>query len=57
MAIRHINEDDLELFALDRLAEADAVPVNEHLLICQECREQLTECDEYLVAIRAALGV
>lgn len=32
----HPTDDDLEAHALDRLAEADAAPVDEHLLVCQE---------------------
>jgi site-specific recombinase XerD len=37
----HITDDDLELYVMDRLAESDAAPVEEHLLVCGECRARL----------------
>jgi predicted anti-sigma-YlaC factor YlaD len=43
MAARRITDDDLELYALDRLAEADDAPVEEHLLVCRECRARSGE--------------
>jgi anti-sigma factor RsiW len=54
MASRHISDDDLELYALGRLDESDAAPVEEHLLTCAECRERLAQWDEYARAMRAA---
>jgi anti-sigma factor RsiW len=48
-------DDDLELYALDRMAEVDAAPVEEHLLVCEECRARLVEWDEYVRAMRAAM--
>ena len=56
MDTRHISDDDLELHALGRLAEADAAPVEEHLLVCAECRTRLAGWDAYIGAIREALG-
>jgi hypothetical protein len=41
MATHHIAEDGLELYALDRLAEPSAAPVEEYLLVCEECRKRL----------------
>jgi predicted anti-sigma-YlaC factor YlaD len=54
MALRHITEDDLELYALDRLV--DAAPVEEYLLVCEKCRERLVESDLYVAAMLAALS-
>ena len=51
-----INDGDLELYALDRLAEPDAAPVEEHLLVCEECRERLVAWDDYVAAILGALA-
>lgn len=56
MRCDYIEGDDLELYALDRLAEPDAAPVEEHLLVCEECRERLTECNAYVRAMRGALA-
>ena len=52
----HIGDDDIELYALDRLAETDAAPVEEHLLLCGECRERLVAWDDYVAAILGALA-
>jgi anti-sigma factor RsiW len=57
MATRHICDDDLELYAMDRLDETDAAPVEEHLLVCEGCRERLAEWDEYVRAMLAAMAV
>ena len=54
MAARHINADSLEIYALGRLAESDGVPVEEHLLVCEQCRERLAGWDEYVGAMRSA---
>ena len=57
MATGHTTNDDLELYALDRpagadatpeehlLDDADAAPVEEHPLVCEECRERLARWD------------
>ncbi len=56
LAMRPHPEDDvLELYALDRLTEADIAPVEEHLLVCQACRDRLVEWDAYVAAMRAAM--
>jgi anti-sigma factor RsiW len=55
MAALNIAEDGLDAYALDRLAEPDAASVEEHLLVCGECREQLAAWDEYVAAMRAAI--
>ncbi len=55
MATSHIHDDELELYALDRLTEPQAAPVEEHLLICEECRVRLAGWDEYVGAMRAAM--
>jgi predicted anti-sigma-YlaC factor YlaD len=54
MPTRHISDDNLELCALDRPVEADAALVEEHLLVCEKCRERLAGWDEYVRAMRAA---
>ncbi|MCL4487766.1 MAG: zf-HC2 domain-containing protein, partial [Chloroflexi bacterium] len=47
--------DDIELYALGRLAETDTAGVEEHLLICGECQERLADWDVYARAMRAAI--
>ena len=56
MATRHIDDDDLELYALERLVTDErAAPVGRHLLVCEECRERLAGWDGYIGAMREAI--
>lgn len=57
MAAIHIDDDALEAYSLGRLADADAAPVEEHLLVCAECRDRLAEWDEYVRAMRSACAI
>jgi len=50
----HIAEDVLEAYVLARLSEAEVVPVEEHLLICQRCRDRVAWLDDLVGSIRAA---
>jgi len=43
----HPPEDLLEEYAFGRLNEERCAPVEEHLLLCPECRQALTEIDQY----------
>jgi len=54
--MQHLDEDTLELIALGRLPESNLSAAEEHLLICDACRQGLTDADETLAAIRAAVG-
>jgi anti-sigma factor RsiW len=56
MVTLDIAENDLDAYALDRFAEPDAAPVEEHLLVCGECRGRLAAWDEYVAAMRAAIA-
>lgn len=51
---KHIEEDVLELYAMGKLAEPEVEPVEEHLLICHHCQDQLAEADNYIQTFRAA---
>ena len=53
MSTSHITDLDLEMYALDRLAD-DAL-VEEHLLVCEDCRERLAGWDAYVRAMREAM--
>ena len=52
----HPSEETLELYAMRRLEEAHEARVEEHLLLCQQCRERLQAADDYVQAMRAALA-
>jgi hypothetical protein len=52
--VEHIGEDDLEQYAMQTLPESVCLTLEEHLLICPDCRERLTATDEYVAAMRSA---
>jgi hypothetical protein len=45
---QHFDEESLELYAFGRLAEARAELLEEHLLICEECRARLDATEQYI---------
>ncbi len=49
----HITEEWLELYALGRLPEEKAEVLEEHILICEGCRERLDGADAYVRAMRS----
>ena len=51
----HIDEEALELYALKRPVESlDAI--EEHLLICESCRQHLDFLDDWCRSVRVALA-
>ena len=52
----HIPRDELERYVLDRLPQANAVRLEEHLLICERCREQLETITVLVRAVREELA-
>jgi len=50
----HPAEDVLEQYAMGSLSEAEVVPVEEHLLVCQDCRQRLEFLDDFVGSIRSA---
>jgi hypothetical protein len=51
----HPAEDRLEMYAMERPPEPEAAPLEEHLLVCKQCRVRLAEWDAYIAAVRAAI--
>ncbi|MGE5486858.1 MAG: hypothetical protein ACM3ZB_03440 [bacterium] len=51
----HISADEIELYSLDRISEPDLSRVEEHLLVCEYCRQRLAEEDRFSKAAKAAL--
>jgi hypothetical protein len=50
----HVTEEELEQYCLSGLAEARCGRVEEHLLLCETCRDRLTETENFIVAMRQA---
>ena len=51
----HGTEDQLEQYALGRLAESDMTVLEEHLLVCAVCLERLDQMQDFSVGMREAL--
>jgi Putative zinc-finger len=52
--IDHAEDEKLERYSLGALDDTDSARVEEHLLICETCRERLEEADVYTAAMRGA---
>ncbi len=50
----HPSEEILERYALGRVGASDLEPIEEHLLVCPQCQERLSEADQYVLAMRDA---
>jgi anti-sigma factor RsiW len=50
----HIDEELLESYALGRAPAPETGRIEEHLLVCEECRLRLTALDSFIPAIRSA---
>ncbi len=50
----HASEDELEAYALGYLSEGELAPFEEHLLICPECQQRLSQTEAFIRALRAA---
>jgi hypothetical protein len=53
---RHIDEATIEKFSMDALSEKARARVEEHLLICESCRQSVQSSDAYVAAMRWAAG-
>jgi anti-sigma factor RsiW len=52
----HPGNDGLEQYALGRLDPSTAASVENHLLVCDFCRERAAEIQAFSQAMRDALG-
>jgi hypothetical protein len=50
----HVTDDQLELYALDRLPDSDLPEFEVHLMMCANCRERLDEIGTFALGMREA---
>ena len=50
----HIDHEVLDSYSLGRLEKDKIAGVEEHLLTCELCQEELTVTDEFIAALRRA---
>jgi hypothetical protein len=53
----HWTEEQLEQYALGRLAGADLISLEEHLLLCDACQVRLDEIGAFAIGMREALSL
>src|SRR5260370_25563405 len=51
---RHLDDDELEQYSMGSLPESTADSLEEHLLLCEPCRQRLDKADSYTDAMRGA---
>ena len=54
VSVEHVPEDDLELYAMRTLPAPGVESLEEHCLICAECRDRLEATEAYLAAMKLA---
>jgi anti-sigma factor RsiW len=52
---QHPDDESLESYLLSSLDQHKAKQIEEHLLVCQLCRQNVIELKEYIQAMRKAL--
>ena len=52
---KHLDEESLELYCLGKLSAQQIDEVEDHLLICPQCRSRLEETEEFLITFRKAV--
>jgi hypothetical protein len=50
----HPSSDELEAYALGLWSDADLEKVEEHLLICERCQNELARTDQFIRAMKSA---
>ena len=53
---RHIDEATIEKYSMEALSAKARARVEEHLLLCERCRQSVTSSDAYVAAMRRAAG-
>jgi len=51
---RQFSEELVERYSLGQLACEECARFEEHLLVCKDCQQRLTESDLYVAAVKAA---
>src|SRR6266404_1145335 len=51
---RHMEEDEVERYSMQEMSDVESGPFEEHLLICEVCRNRVQEADIYVSAMQCA---
>jgi hypothetical protein len=53
--VEHVSDDLLERYALNRTSEAETAYVEEHLILCEVCRQRFVAAEVYATSLQGAL--
>src|ERR1700730_1468520 len=53
----HPSEDVLEEYSFGRLAERDTAPLEEHLMLCEDCRDSLEYVEGFIQGMKSGILV
>jgi hypothetical protein len=51
---RHMDGEELEQYSVGASSPEETSALEEHLLTCEQCRDQLRSTDEYVLAMQSA---
>jgi hypothetical protein len=51
---RHLPDDTLELYAMGQLSESSLAATEEHLYLCESCRQRMASMDAYVALMKQA---
>jgi hypothetical protein len=54
--IRHVEEEMLERYCMHRTGEEEAAQIEEHLLVCDRCRQRVDETGTFVRAMKTGAG-
>jgi hypothetical protein len=52
----HLEMEVVERYVFDELAESELAPAEEHLLVCETCRQAVSEMDVFAPLLRPGAG-
>ena len=53
----HLEMDVVERYVFEDLAESELAPAEEHLLVCETCRQAVSEMDVFAPLLRPEAGI
>jgi hypothetical protein len=53
--VEHVSDDLLERYALNRTSDSETAYVEEHLIVCEQCRDRFVTVEQYTRAVQGAL--
>lgn len=56
LRMAHLRSDTIERYSFGQLADLSLKRTEQHLILCETCRQRLDEFESFLLTLRAAYG-